>query len=406
MTRNWKKTGYLIPQNIEPDENICVCVPIPKDWGHINAFMGQLSELSKWLTWEKTGGDEALRAARRWLEIFGCVTDEVNRQMSGNCGCGGGGSDTPQEQRIDEDGFVTVSPDGGGSWVIDTANDPRFTGTTLPVPEGAPSDTKKCQMANSVVAALKEKQAADLAQRELGADFTAFVNGITGFLISLGVITGGVTIAITVIAGLIFQAIANVLAADFESAFTDEVWSAVLCAVYCNIGDDGSFTTTQYVQTSGDARTAISNNTARSWVYNTIHLMGTIGLTNAARQMRAGSMTCDLCDCSNGCPVLWDIYNDDPYYGTILERGDDYLLCELTSSPYLTLITGAPDECCFVGSIEVISGEATGTAHENCDSDQTPPWINTTPVNECCNVMEIQGTVGSVVKIILAPCGV
>lgn len=367
VAKNWKRVGYLIPENIEPEENICICVPVPKDWGHINAFMGQMTELAKWLTWEKTGDDSALRAARRWIEIIGCITEEVNCKMSSNCGCGG--ENPPVEQRIDDNGFITVSPDGGATWVVDTANDGRFVGTTLPPAATGTTDEKKCQYANSIVTTLKEKQAADLALRETASSVTDFINGITGFLIGLGVITGGITVVITVLAGVIFSIVTKVVAADFAAAFTEEVWADTLCAAYCSMADDGSFSQAQFVLFQGQIREKVGlSGTASDWLVSHIKVMGTVGLTNAARQLRAGALDCSGCECIPPCedPARFTV-------GTLVDQGidiDGNLWYELESGINPdgggdVVIWGQMGEessvCCTWYSTEITEGDCPGS---------------------------------------------
>ena len=309
MTKNWRKTGYLIPDEIDPEENICVCVPVPKDWGHINAFLGQMTELAKWLTWEKDGTDSAVRTARRWMEITECVIEEINCIMSTGCGCGCDDRE-PIGQRINEDGFLEVTYDGI-TWEEQRAGDTRFSNPILPPTAGADGAIKRCQAANSVTTGLEQKQAEDHAKLVAGATFADFVAGMVGFLVGVGVITGGISAVLAVITTAIAALLANVSAAIFDGWFTPATWDELLCIVYCNTLDDGSYTEQNWQDIRAQVASEIGGD-AGNWIAQHILGLGTVGLTNLARQQLPGTRTCDLCECADEAWCFtWDFTDDD-----------------------------------------------------------------------------------------------
>lgn len=316
--KNWRKVGYLIPDEIDPEENICVCVPVPKDWGHIRAFLGQMTELSKWLTWEKDGTDSAKRAAARWFEITECVAEEIDCIMTNGCGCGGS---QVTNSRINPDtGVYEVSTDGGITWTPDPANDPRASGVVFPGLPGSDGDTKRCSAANSAVGFFEDMQQQEydslVANKTLAEIFALLV----GILTTLGIVTFGVAAAVGAIIAFVVGLFARMIPEDFNSQFTNDTWSNLLCILYCEMADDGSFTQAQWQTVKSRVASEISGY-AGNWLTEHINLLGEVGLTNAARSNYPGARECDDCACTD-CQftitfdgVNWQEYTVD--YGTV-----------------------------------------------------------------------------------------
>lgn len=68
-----KRAGYLLPEQITDHELMCVVLKIPNDTHYRAAFLGQLYELGKWWTWEKSyapGDTRATEAAAYWRELI------------------------------------------------------------------------------------------------------------------------------------------------------------------------------------------------------------------------------------------------------------------------------------------------------------------------------------------------
>jgi len=70
-----KNKGYLVPENINPEEEVGFCVPVPNDPAYIRAVMGQLSDLGGWGMWEKEPDHKAVQAATRWRDSYQRISD-------------------------------------------------------------------------------------------------------------------------------------------------------------------------------------------------------------------------------------------------------------------------------------------------------------------------------------------
>lgn len=397
MPKNWEKTGYLIPENIDPDENICICVPVPKDWGHIRAFMGQLTELSKWITWEKTGGTEAAQAARRWFDITECVQKEIDCAMTDGCGCGG--SARPTNTRINpETGEYEVSYDGGITWIPDPSADPRFSGTVFPPVAGTPGDAMRCEGANSVVSFLEDMQAVELQQLETGATVADAIVAVLAALSALGIFLAAVPAAVFALVSFVVGLFAHLIPEDFESQFNSDVWDELLCIVYCNIGADGSFTEETWAKTWIEA-VGVGSEYAGIWLSEHIKMIGVVGLTNAARAHYPGTRDCDGCNCDPEC-----VDENWVQQGIVVASGDGWIEIQaeigtLGPAPYGIIYgsTGSPDwsdYCCQLCNIEILSGTQNGAAYRLCDGT---PVLTQVPTDQLFSRMEWGFTDGTAV---------
>ncbi len=78
-----KENGYLLPDVVNPETSISVCIPIPNDRNHRLAFLGQLDELGKWHNWERDDEHTASDVAQVWRAI----TRQVRAQIDAGEDC-------------------------------------------------------------------------------------------------------------------------------------------------------------------------------------------------------------------------------------------------------------------------------------------------------------------------------
>lgn len=282
-------TGAPLPENVETDERMCVCLCIPNEPEYRRAFIGHLAELGKWWFWEKggRGDDRATRAAALWRKV---IAEDL--QMP----CGG----EPQfivQDRLTESGDIERSYDGGDTWeILLPGQDPRHAGPKLAPIVGGTEDERRCAGANSIVTVLTAEQQSQYNRKQLGATAAQIVAGFVAFLVGLGIIaTGGIAAVLATAIGSIFA----LLDADtFNDAFTPTVWRNALCSFYRNANPDGSYTVNQW-------KTVLSelgeiDGIAGRWLKSTVEAMGVTGLTNAARSLTGGDLTCEDCETQEG----------------------------------------------------------------------------------------------------------
>lgn len=72
-SKKQKKRGYLLPDPVDGYNLICVQVQIPDAPEYRRAFVGAITELTKWWNWDKDGNrleKKAARAAKYWRDIL------------------------------------------------------------------------------------------------------------------------------------------------------------------------------------------------------------------------------------------------------------------------------------------------------------------------------------------------
>lgn len=392
--------GYKLPEVIDPD-TCCICIPVPNDFNHKMAFLGQLDELGYWWNWERDPLKQGREAATVWRKIVSCVREDLN--MS-DCGCG---DDKPTNSRINpETGLYEVSFDGGITWEPAPQDDPRSSGTIFPPVAGDPGDELRCTAANSALGYLQEVQAAEYDGLVNNATIADFILLLTGFLGAIGIFFAFIPAAIAAMLAFVVNFFGHQIAADFLAAFTEAKWDELFCILFCHMEDDGSFTVAGWQAVKDDLDNDVADY-ALGWMYNHINLIGQVGLTNAARASYAGTRECDECDCDNNCAEKYQIYNEDVFYGTILEYGTNFIIVETGGTGFMTLEAINPSDCCYVNSIEFLSGTGAGSAFRVCGDETAPPWTAATPIGQCANIIEVQFTTGypgGQVKIFLDEC--
>jgi len=181
---------------------------------------------------------------------------------------------------------VQVTTDGGTTWTDAPGLNPRSQPAyRLPARGGA---DPRCDAAANMQDKLKSFVAQDvagLAQFQLA---TALIGIVLIFLPEAGIIFD-LFIAVA-------EAIITIGADAIEGAFTDAQWAIVLCILYCDIGSDGTVSSSQLSTIISDIETQCD-----SVVYDVLSLhlqmIGEVGLTNAGA---SGDVTgdCSSCECA------------------------------------------------------------------------------------------------------------
>lgn len=98
--------GYLLPGNLEPEDDVCFVVRVPNEIEYIRAFFGAYTQFGLWNVWERTGDNSGSVAASRWrdsivkslrvricCDLVDCLEEDGTLciNVNVNCGCGGGG---------------------------------------------------------------------------------------------------------------------------------------------------------------------------------------------------------------------------------------------------------------------------------------------------------------------------
>jgi hypothetical protein len=102
--------GWLLPAVIDPPSRLGVCVPVPNEPAHRQAFLGALLELARWWNWQR----DPLKRGREAAEVWMTIWREVVEQLQEGEGCGVGMFDVRQNEDAP---CILEKSDDGDTWV-------------------------------------------------------------------------------------------------------------------------------------------------------------------------------------------------------------------------------------------------------------------------------------------------
>lgn len=312
------KRGYLLPETINPETNISVCVPIPNDINHIRAFLGQIDMLGYWWTWEMESTKSGTLAAAVWRGIAEIVRARIDNQeeceMTFDC-CT---ITTVVMHRVNEDtGRLEISVDNGVTWTQDP-QDPGVTAIQMipPVTSGAAAD--KCNAAANARNSVEDWVAEINAQKELGVSLLEFVTAVALAVVSvflelatLGTATALIIPIILAVAKLVYE-MDN---ATFANYWTTDVYDSITCAFYCNMLPSGSIPEENFFSVITQIVLTTTGGTQQKALINMLLARGIVGMNNMA-SIGTGTADCSDCDCT--CWTHFQVVTGDhltePYY--------------------------------------------------------------------------------------------
>lgn len=318
-----------------------------------------LVQIAEYLSWQTRWVDAAGGKDNDKLVAF--AADIQRELMSGCCG-----DEQEFPTRYNSEGIKEISYDDGITWVTDPAPDPRFDGTLAPMPVGIPSEDLKCLGAANVVAWFQEQETKTVDALGAGGGVSGIIAALFSLiLLFLGVTTGAVLFT-PLLLGLA-SALAVTTAEAFASAMNEDVYDRLLCTIFCNISNDGSFTKAQWQAIKVkilDDETGI----ARQFLYDNINTLGTVGLTNVSHSAFADEYDCSDCDCSPPC-----IDDSNIIIGNFVSEDDDEITIEGVLATYgdieaYWVVYGSiePNFCCLFCEVTYIP-DVTSGGWKNCE---------------------------------------
>jgi hypothetical protein len=324
-----------------------------------------------------------------------------------------------QITRVNPDGgVIEVSYDGGATW----SNSPDTVQKYITIPE--PPVTSgvagtKCDAATNVqtqVQAWIDQVLTDFDTATALLDFAlAVAEAVLAAvltILSLGTLTVAQALVLPIIAAGATAAFAAGKVA-FEDYWTPEALSAVLCAAYCCIADDGSFNEAQFKCFWNKCNTDLSPGPAKMLFMGFLSSVGASGLSAMAASGTNADADCADCVCFDDCAshfVIWDSLSNGAH-GSIVERGDGYIIADAGDGGngdwYLLLHTLDIDDCCVVPLIENITGSFSFTGWCECGetgSEGVPCHSGIFGDTVCINYIQLQDSNPFRVKLTFAAC--
>lgn len=304
------RPNFPIPEDIYA-EPFCLCIQVPNDPTWKRVVAGLLDELNQWYNWQRDEARSGKECAQVWRDLY----SEIDWTTM-SCCCG---ETVPVQYRYTEFGVLQRSVDGGVTWVDSPEYDPRVYSPQYPPivpPEGV---DPRCLAASS---------AQTLIEEQVGGQLTDDMSRFTlAELISTWVTTYLETsnpfqALMQVVANQIFA----LVIATLIPALTDEVYDDLRCIFFNHMDETGLVSVDEWEAVRADILSMIGG-IAGIFLEHLVYLLGAGGLTNICRA-GAGDPAADCTACDNDCSDIWNVAGDNPQYGVIIERGENYFILE------------------------------------------------------------------------------
>lgn len=278
----------VTPPDVDPDIDT-MCVRYNPAWAKVlAAACDQLTQLA---TWAGTDDEKKLavnRATNLKIQLqefevcdMGCCYDLV-------------------EHRVTPEGAIQIRINGG-DWIPDP-NDPRQTGTALPPPVMDATHTK-CDAATNGKQHIMDYIGQVSSDLGGGGAVLEIAFEIAALLVALFF---GQVEAIPVIVPLILALIPSLV--FLGQAAWDAYWDSaaediILCALYCTIGDDGTFDDTSFAAFLAKLGADLTPGVAADNLIGQLRAAGVIALNNMCSYGESADADCSSCAC--GCVAGW-----------------------------------------------------------------------------------------------------
>jgi hypothetical protein len=361
---------YLTPDT-PPDDTICYTLRIPNDKTWIGIVKGAVSELIKDYNFEAFGDYSPEDTALRFLDMYdefvfsecqmACCYDVVNH-------------------RVTDDGQLQISVNDG-DWQQDPS-DPRLNGVSMPPPTLDETHTK-CDAASNGLQHFQDLVATHSNDLAIATTVFELLGLIALEVAALIFAPESAPILFPILVGTVIALFAFGKTA-FDAYWVSDRYDEVLCAMYCNIGDDGQFTDAQFTAFLAQYSSTLPASVAKDMLYRDMIATGKKGLNNMCSYGASASADCSACCVceimSHWSKGLWasGALSDNDGSGVLVETGDCYFLIDAhdrgdgTMSAYLVCTDSDTDNC-----IDWTATKVSGTENDftyvfiGCGTDRT-----------------------------------
>lgn len=260
--------------------------------------------------------------------------------------------------RITIDGRLEISIDGGTTWKPDP-KDPQNAVITYPAPVTAGVSANKCDAASNGKQHI-EDYIAGIHENLVGGQ-TAYDIGVAIALVFIGILLGlvgapeAIPAAEKILLGIFgaVQAVITLGIEAFDGYWDSDARDKILCALYCNIQEDGTFTLEGYNRFLSQMTGTEVPSPALDIVMHTIRATGLAGLNKLCAYGNASDADCSSCDC--GCHLA-DWHVQTYFGGTELSRDTTSITVQavlFSVGQYQAAIrTDDVHQCCFLTGAE------------------------------------------------------
>jgi len=399
-------SGNVPPPTQHPDEPEFVCIPVNREW--IPILLGALQPLKYPEYW--SGTLEENRGARK---DFGLLLDQIMQAEA--CNMQKCCVEPTVIQRVNPDtGSVEISYDGGATYEPSPNTIQKLIVTPTPPVTSGVSATK-CDAAQNAQTQIEDWIAHVTTAFGVATSLVEFATAVASAILDavLVILSGGELTAaqalIIPIIGAICAAVWTAGESLFNDYWTSENKDIIFCALFCNIGDDGTFTDTQFSsfwhQCQGDLPVGI----ARELFLGFMSSIGKQGLNAMTSSGIAADSDCSSCPCAP-CVDKFQQGVPSPNFGgslvgvgTVVDSGDDFFTVASVDRGdgqqviYISAING--DDCCNIQR-EFVGTPPDSTISFATDCGTVASYSNMVendllPNPHCCTGIGLQMTPGT-----------
>jgi hypothetical protein len=367
----------------DPGTGDMICVTYSRSWTAV--LMSACNQLIQLSSWKGTDEEKKLAASR---------AVNLQWQLQNDIGCEMGCCYDTVTRRITPDGGIEISVNGGD--YFPDPSDPRSTAATYP-PITMDGTHTKCDAASNVAEHLQNIISETSSQLggtgsilEIAA---AIVAAIFALFIAPETLPALAPVILPLIAGLLF-----VGQAAWDAYFDDTVDGIILCAVYCSISSDGTFTQDSYDGVISKLTATMPASPAKDYFIQIVQRIGLVGMNDYAAIGTSASADCSDCEC--GCPEIITGMRT----GTFIKRDIDdlgrcYIRCQSADAGASEAIdfnfNASADpvsgQCAKYLGFAIVSGSPTtlNPYGAGCTFAGSPTY-STLSVNDCVSAIDFE----------------
>lgn len=369
MSKSFGK-GIPIPNVIDPLDSMPVTLCIPKNRDHSAAFFGALYELTVWNNWQQNGTRQGAEVAAVWMRYY-LSWDRAMNDLECEDGMNNCCTEPAIIKRVNPvTGLIEQSTDGGLTWTPVAGGIQSVIVQPVPPVTSGVSATK-CDAATNVSGQVQVwidqvSNDFDTAESLLAFGEAVLIAILAAILtiVSAGVLTPLQALVLPTIGAALTAAWAAGKAV-FDAYWTTEIKDKILCAAFCNIGEDGSFTDAQFSVFWNKVNSDLPASPAKMLFMGFLSSVGKEGLNAMAASGMAADSDCE--DCCASCDAAnWSItiFGGVPV-GTLIGRGASFIdvkteiVAGFGGGQFVQITTPDSMTCCTITSVEKLSGADT-----------------------------------------------
>lgn len=279
--------------------------------------------------WKQTTGITPEDAANRAREMFDLYLKSGDTGECDDMACC---DDQVILQRFNPDtGRPEVSKDGGVTWTPS----PSDTQNSIPlyppiVGDGKPNT--KCDAATNASEHINELIEATKTNLETATTIFELATAVAeaALAVFIVIVSGGaLSPLVATLMAAIWAAATGVFALGIEAYdayWTTDKKDAILCALYCNIGENGQFTESQYQAFRAKVKATLPASPAFDIIMTTINAGGAIGVSQMASYGNAAEADCSSCDCSDCEHGIDDVWTFNAVHDVVFDGCRTYTM--------------------------------------------------------------------------------